>query len=196
MMSAAGIAAVECASLYFGFRTSEIACAESFTESGVTEQCVWSAVYQFHAVYLSFVHILFYVLLNCCVQDSMKIVLGNHAGHERDMALYFDWHTYMVIPFPTLLANMLAIVSMQRYLVLFGEYAEFSTYVCDAFWIILRTLAAANVIFNFVLLYWFIQTTHEISVLERVRAMFVGSDRWTFEVSQGEKSEKEKVLEV
>ncbi|KAJ3192245.1 hypothetical protein HDU82_003274, partial [Entophlyctis luteolus] len=105
-------------------------------------------------------------------------------------------HTYMVIPFPTLLANMLAIVSMQRYLVLFGEYAEFSTYVCDAFWIILRTLAAANVIFNFVLLYWFIQTTHEISVLERVRAMFVGSDRWTFEVSQGERSEKEKVLEV
>ncbi|KAJ3196221.1 hypothetical protein HDU82_001853, partial [Entophlyctis luteolus] len=72
MLCAATITAVECALLYFGFTASEIVCAGSLAGLGVTEQCVWSVLDQLHAVVLSFVHIVFYVLLNCCVQDSMK----------------------------------------------------------------------------------------------------------------------------
>ncbi|KAI8612129.1 hypothetical protein BC830DRAFT_600782 [Chytriomyces sp. MP71] len=76
----------ELASVYTGFFTLSTNCPFDALEGVqiVTEQCVWSAVYQFHGVYLAFVHIMFAVLMNCCVYDCMKV-----CAHIGRVSIFF-----------------------------------------------------------------------------------------------------------
>ncbi|KAJ3124731.1 hypothetical protein HK100_011131 [Physocladia obscura] len=166
------IAAYESVNLFQGFDPLVTACALDFSRAAeipnsfaASSECVWNSVYHFHAVYLSFVHIMFFVLLNCCLQDSIQESFDD----EGKIGLFINWHNYTTIPFPVLFANMFAILGMRKYVDLVSSFDEWSEHISDAFWILLRVLAIGNILFNFVLFYLFVQSDREVSLLESLR---------------------------
>ncbi|KAJ3124730.1 hypothetical protein HK100_011130 [Physocladia obscura] len=79
-------------------------------------------------------------------------------------------HNYTAVPFPVLLVNMYAIVNMQSYIPFIASSSNWSEITINAFWIILRGLVIANILFNFILFYWFLQSNREVSLLESMWA--------------------------
>ncbi|KAI9349767.1 hypothetical protein BDR26DRAFT_852749 [Obelidium mucronatum] len=167
MAFAAQIMILEMISLFSFFQTLSTLCPLDADVSGgaesITQECIWAGVYQFHGVYLSFVHIMFFVLLNCCIQDSMK-----ERKEGGDIPLYLNWHNFTALSFPALFLNMVSIVLMQKYIALFENVDEWDGYVAHAFWLVLKGLAAGNIVFNVVIFWWFLQSHREVARLETV----------------------------
>ncbi|KAJ3026797.1 UNVERIFIED_CONTAM: hypothetical protein HDU68_005028 [Siphonaria sp. JEL0065] len=166
MAIAAQTLILEMVSLFTAFYSLNTQCQVDEVYAGidsVSQDCIWAGVYQFHGIYLSFVHIMFFVLLNCCIQDAMK-----DREDGGDIQLYLNWHNFTALPFPALFFNMIAIVMMQKYVTLFETVDEWNGYVAHAFWLVLKGLAAGNIVFNLVIFWWFIQNHREITRIEAV----------------------------
>ncbi|KAJ3061103.1 hypothetical protein HDU98_002992 [Podochytrium sp. JEL0797] len=166
---------VEFSSITYGFTALSQDCPIAMIDGSaeVSSDCIWSGVYQFHSVYLSFVHIMFFVLLNCCVSDAVRVA---NRG-EGSLDLYMNWHNFTALPFPALFANMLSIVLMQKYVALFSTVTEWNGFVMDAFWLVLKGLAVGNILFNLIIFCWFFQSHRELSLLQSLlsRVPFIGS---------------------
>ncbi|KAJ3030068.1 UNVERIFIED_CONTAM: hypothetical protein HDU68_010200 [Siphonaria sp. JEL0065] len=162
MAIAAQTLILEIVSLFTAFCSLNTQCQVDDAYTGVvsvSQECIWAGVYQFHGIYLSFIHIIFFVLMNCCIQDAMK---------DREdgavIKLYLNWHNFTALPFAALFFNMVAIVMIQKYIHLFDEWNDYVAYI----WIVLKGLALGNIVFNLVMFWWFIQNHREITRIEVV----------------------------
>ncbi|KAJ3249576.1 hypothetical protein HDU78_000103 [Chytriomyces hyalinus] len=162
MLCAILITLAEQVSVYTGFHQLQTNCSLE-PDAQVSETCIWIAVYQFHSVYLAFVHVMFSVLMNCCVHDFMKERLNS-----LDLSYYMSWHNYTGIPFPILLSNMYSIYLMQQYMVVFSSIDQWSGYMVAAFSWILLVLAVGNTVFTVAIYVWYSQATKEVVQLEQL----------------------------
>ncbi|KAJ3294003.1 hypothetical protein HDU79_011676 [Rhizoclosmatium sp. JEL0117] len=163
---AANILVLEVISIANSFYNLSMVCTQEMLDGGaaVSQECMWDGVFQFHAVYLFFVHIMFLVLLNCCMHDAMK-----ERTDQGVLSLYLNWHNFTALPFPALFFNMMSIVYMQKYIAAFVYVEEWNnSYILEAFWLVLKALAVGNIIFNVVIFLWFVQSHKEVSLIESI----------------------------